>query len=216
MHPFPSPLLLGRQASLIGYINTPNIGSSTWSVGIPTGAQVGDMLIVVLSDVADITGVSLVANGSTTSQYFAAGPVPSQPNLVLFSNILDSTDLGSGVSISGGLNSMCAAVFVFRGPVNISSPSNDVDNVALSNGATASLTGFTPNAQHVANLSILMSKGPFFTASPMVPWQNSLVNGGNASFMWQILDGGYGGQNITWSNVQNMGAWCAISTDMYR
>ena len=91
-----------------------------------------------------------------------------------------------------------------------------VQQSALSNGATATVTGYTPNAQHVANLSILMTKSATFTASPLVPWQNATVNGSNASFMWQILDGGYGGQSVTWSNVQNMSNWCAVNGELRR
>ena len=217
MHPFPVPMLMGRQASLIGYSNVPTVGALPWSVPFPTGTQVGDMMVIVVADTSNLIGnVTISSSGATTTQFFAAGPT-AEANLTVFFDQIDSTDLSSGIQITGTAPStLCGAVFVFRGPVNIVTGSNDVTNVALSNGATATLTGFTPDPQHVANLAILMTKSATFTATAMVPWQNGLVNGTNASFLWQILDGGYGGQNIEWSNVQNMGYWCAISEDLYR
>jgi len=215
MHPFPSPMMLGKQASLVGVVNTPTVGALPWSVPYPTGTRAGDHIVIVVADATDLLGnVAFLASGATSSiSYSAQNP---ETNLVSFSKVLDSTDISSGVSITGTPSTLCGAVFIFRGPLFYNSRVGTVQQSALSNGATATVTGYSPNAQHVANLSILMTKSAAFTASPLVPWQNATVNGSNASFLWQILDGGYGGQSVAWSNVQNMSNWLAFTAELRR
>lgn len=215
MHPFPSPLLLGKQASFIGYVNDVTPNASTWDVPFPIGTQVGDMLIIAVSDNANLTSAGIISSGAPINHNFSAGP-GTETNLRIWKIQVASGDFSSGVQITNLLSTVCKSVFTFRGPSNIIPGSYDVVNAGLPNGSTVTLAGFTQNAQHVANLAILMSKSNSLTCDPTVPWQSSLLNGSNSSLMWQVLDGRYAGQNIEWFDVQNMSYWCAISEDLYR
>ena len=212
MHPFPTPMLMGQGGTLIGYFNIPSPGSS-WSVPFPSGTRAGDMIVIVVSDSNDLTGLLTFSNsgGSATYNYSAQG---GQTNLSVYHKVLDATDISSGVTVTSAISTICGSVFVFRG---ITSPFNGTqsnNNAALSNGSTVTATGFSASAQTLAAIFIVMTKSATFTTDTQVGTYTGRVNGANSSFVWQVFAAGYGNQNVSWSNVQNMGFWCATSEDL--
>lgn len=215
MHPFPSPMLFGSGSFLVGVINVPNIGSTTWNVPYPIGTLAGDYIVIMVANASDIITSSFTASGGYTVRLFNASI--GSNNLLILLKQLNSTDISSGISGSLPYSNCCGSVFIFRGPNFETSLSSNIQQAALSNGATATLTGATPGATSTVVLGVLMTPSAAFTATPLSPpWQSALVTGANCAYCWQMLSGGYTGQNITWSNVQNMSGWCAVLEDLRR
>lgn len=212
MHPFPTPMLMGAKGTMVGYYNVPSPGTS-WSVPFPPTTKIGDLIVITIADSNDLNGQITVSNsgGSTTTNFSAQG---SAQNLKIYHKVLDSTDIGSGVTVSSTASTICAAVFVFRSLTGPFSGTSSTNNSALSNGATLTVSGYTPAANGVAAMFFAMTRSATFTTdTPTTTWSGR-VNGANASFVWQIFDSGYAGQSVSWANVQNMAGWCGVAEEL--